>query len=435
MFTVTLSFGQGKYGATDADSVECITQLSLYEEFVKQKNYKDAYPGWKKACEVCPKSRKSLYINGVKMYRRFIQKEKDPVRKAAYLDTLMTVYDNRIANFGQEGYVLGRKANDLYRFDKKKERTEEANAMFKKSMDLRKEKTEAGALSGYYLSLYDLVKAGKAEKAAMLEEYLPLSDLTAQCIAKAKMIKDTAKAAKAVGKYEKAKTNIDEMFVKVGDCASIVDIFTTKLAASPDDMELKKKIMKVCTKRNCTDNDLFKQVAKDVHAASPSHETAFGIGKVEMSDKKYSSALNYFKQAIELCGEDCPDKAMYNLGAAQASLKTGNLQGAYSYAGKALALDPSDGSGYLIQAQAVAKTKCGTNALELKYVYWVAYDLAAKAKAKGGEVGNKASRLMSAYKANWPDKTELFNFGVIDKGTVRVGCWINASTEVREKGS
>ena len=36
-----------KYGATKEDSLKCIQNLSLYSEFYKQKNYKDAANPWK----------------------------------------------------------------------------------------------------------------------------------------------------------------------------------------------------------------------------------------------------------------------------------------------------------------------------------------------------------------------------------------------------
>jgi tetratricopeptide (TPR) repeat protein len=440
---VSLSFGQGgKYGASAEDSVECITQLSLYGEFIKQKNYKDALPGWRKACDICPKSSKKLYTNGVKIYRGYVigaqkamKKEADEAKKAKhaakmnlYLDTLMGIYDARIENFGQEGFVVGRKANDLFRF--LKDSSGAANEMFAKSMELQGDRTEAGVLSGYYQSLFEMVKQGKGDKVLMLEGYLPVNELIAKCIAKAKTAKN---AEKLVPKYETARSNIDEMFIKVGECPDISEIFSKKLEADPTNLELQKKILKVLNKRGCTDGDLFKKVAVAVHEAEPGHESAFAIGKMELSEKKYSSSITYFKQAMELCGEDCPDKLTYTLAAAQASLKSGSDQSAYNFAAQAIKIKSNCGDAYLIQAQCIAGTQCGTNALELKYVYWVAYDVAAKAKAVDSSVSSKANKLMGSYKANWPERTELFNHGKLDAGEVTVKCWINRSTKVREK--
>ena len=53
-----------KYGS---DSIECVTQLSLYREVYKQKNYEEAYPYWKWVKENCPMSSKYIFADGPKI--------------------------------------------------------------------------------------------------------------------------------------------------------------------------------------------------------------------------------------------------------------------------------------------------------------------------------------------------------------------------------
>lgn len=423
--------GQGKYGATPEDSVQCVTNLSLYIEYVKQKAYADALPGWRKACEICPKSSKNLYLNGVKMFRSFIQENKaNEEAKQAYIDTLMTVYDNRITHFGQEGFVKGRKAADMFRY--RKDNPAAANALFKESMDLQKEKSEAGVISGYYQSLYAMYKKGEADKAALLEGYLPVNETISKAIMRSQKISDEAKRAKAVERYTKAKNNIDEMFVQIGSCEDIVGIFGKKIEANPEDLDLSKKTLSILSRRECTDNDLYGRVAKFVHEKEPSAESAYSIAIMDLNDRKYGSALDYFKQAIELSGPDNPDLENYYLGAAQASLKNGSAQSANSYARKALGQNPNSGKAYLIIAQAVAGSKCGTNEFEIKAVYWLAYDYAQKAKSVDSKVSSQASRLMSGFKKQWPSKEIMFQYSILDKESVTIGCWVAESTKVRE---
>ena len=52
---------EGKFGM---DSVECVKNISVYREFVKQKNYTDAVAPWRWAYINCPRSTKNLYIDG-----------------------------------------------------------------------------------------------------------------------------------------------------------------------------------------------------------------------------------------------------------------------------------------------------------------------------------------------------------------------------------
>ena len=48
-------------------------------------------------------------INGTKLYSTFIDNETDEAKKDLLIDTLEWFYDQRIAHFGNEGYVRGRK--------------------------------------------------------------------------------------------------------------------------------------------------------------------------------------------------------------------------------------------------------------------------------------------------------------------------------------
>ena len=87
-------FAQGKYGK---DSAECIKYLSYYKEYYKQKAYDDALPNWRKAYAICPATaNQTMLIDGTALMRRLINKNtKDPVYRAALIDTLMAIHDAR----------------------------------------------------------------------------------------------------------------------------------------------------------------------------------------------------------------------------------------------------------------------------------------------------------------------------------------------------
>ena len=89
-----------KYGDTPEQQAACKENLSLYETYYKQKNYDDAYPFWKQACDVCPpKVSQNMYIKGVNLLKRQMKaaikaKDNAPPSKA------------REARFVDEGNVL-----------------------------------------------------------------------------------------------------------------------------------------------------------------------------------------------------------------------------------------------------------------------------------------------------------------------------------------
>ena len=89
---------QGKYGP---DSANCVTYLSYYHEYFKQKNYDAALPNWRKAISICaPTANQNMILDGTTLVRRLIAKNAaNKEYKAALIDTLMTLHDLRIKNY------------------------------------------------------------------------------------------------------------------------------------------------------------------------------------------------------------------------------------------------------------------------------------------------------------------------------------------------
>ena len=83
-----------KYGS---DSVECITQLSLYREVFKQKNYKEAYPSWKWVKDNCPMSSKYIFTNGPVILEDMIKSAgTDTVLRNAYIQELFDLVQSKL---------------------------------------------------------------------------------------------------------------------------------------------------------------------------------------------------------------------------------------------------------------------------------------------------------------------------------------------------
>ena len=81
---------QNKWGS---DSVSCITNLSLYREYYKQKNYTDALEPWRWTFMNCPKASGNIYKNGPVIIKAKMKKDK--ANRQAYIDTLMQIYEDR----------------------------------------------------------------------------------------------------------------------------------------------------------------------------------------------------------------------------------------------------------------------------------------------------------------------------------------------------
>ena len=66
----------GKYGL---DTIKCEENLTIYNEFYKQKSYDSAIDAWFYLFVHAQKRTKNIYIHGSTMYKHFIKNEKDSV--------------------------------------------------------------------------------------------------------------------------------------------------------------------------------------------------------------------------------------------------------------------------------------------------------------------------------------------------------------------
>ena len=72
LVSVLSAGAQAKKYDYGVDSVNCVKNLSLFNEFIKQKAYAESLEPWRRCIEICPKSRKGLYTNGAKMFKGLI---------------------------------------------------------------------------------------------------------------------------------------------------------------------------------------------------------------------------------------------------------------------------------------------------------------------------------------------------------------------------
>lgn len=132
-------FGRGK------DSIDCLLNVGMSREYVKQKDYKKAYLPWKAAISSCPKSQASLYSDGVKILHSLLETEKDSVKRRIYLDDLNDLYDKNIlykAELEQflqaplrKDYLLAAKAYDYLHYAKESLNLQQAYQFVREAVD------------------------------------------------------------------------------------------------------------------------------------------------------------------------------------------------------------------------------------------------------------------------------------------------------------
>jgi tetratricopeptide (TPR) repeat protein len=428
---------QSKYGATEEQQVACMEALSVYKSFKTQKNYADAYTVWQKACAVCPPDvNEGLYIDGVRFIKEVYNLTESTDRKKVLRDSLMLVYDQRMEIFAATDKdplnrcsILGYKASDYARYFKKDR--EGAYKMYKESLYCLTTASPASTISGYYLSLFEVFKAaeGDAKKAynsELLTEYLLLQDyIDANSINNA----DT----NMVEAFRKTRNNLDEIFVQIADCAQMLPVLEQKVNENPKDDELKKKVLRLMNKKDCSGSDFYIKVAKGVYDSDPDPTSAYAIGMSLLKKDDYSGALKYFEEAAN-GATDGSDRATYYLRAGQVASALGQSSKARGYAKKALALNPKDGMAIILEGDAIMALSgaCDDGALGARSVYWLAYDYYARAKSVDPSVSDAASRKMATAKGQFPSKEDIFNVAKKEGESFTVPC-VGETTTIRTR--
>ncbi|HOI86519.1 MAG TPA: hypothetical protein PLV51_01540 [Lentimicrobium sp.] len=410
-----------KYGA---DSVNCVMHLSLYREFFKQKNIKDATPHWRWVFNNCPLASQNTYIDGAKIMSARVDECKDPALREKLIDTLLMVYDQRITYFNREGYVLGRKAIDMYTY--RTDKVEQIYPVLKKSVELSGNKSEGAVLVYYFRSIISLVDLNKLEKSAIVDGYDQISVIIDH------NIKANQENAKALANWENIKANIESTFEPFATCPDLVAIYEKKFNDNPDDVELLSKITNVLDRKKCTDSELFFKATEKLHKLQPGAQSAYLMGSLNLERNNISRAATYMEEAANLFTDQADKIKALNL-LANIYFNQRNFSQARSTAYKILQLDPNYGKAYILigDLYAASVSMCSDDDLGGKTVFWAAIDKYAKARSVDSSVEAEASNKIGQYSRHFPAASDLFFRDLLEGNSYTVGCWINETTTIR----
>ena len=420
-------YENSKFGADSASRMECAKNISLYRQYFKQDNIKDAYPFWRRVVDICPKASLNTFIDGANIYKYFIETQSDPEMKNAYVDSLMWIYDLRMANYPtKKGYVLGRKGRDFLKYKNSDiADIEKGYKLLEESINLRDEKSDPGVMALLMSTSENLFKAGKMSNEKVIENYQIINDI----------INEQEKVEGKTEELETLKNAVDEIFGRsgAGTCKSLIPIFSEKFSATPNDIELLKKIAKFLGDADCTNSKLFFDASENLHKLEPSSSSAYNLARMAKEKREIQKAATYYKQAIEM-SDDNTLKSRYYVELSDITYRElGNPSAGRDYAVEAAKLDPTNGTAYLLMGHIYANTKCGDENFEGKALYWLAVDMYAQANATDPSLADDANKYIATYSPHFPDKDAIFFNDMKEGDSFQIGCWVNKSTKIRAK--
>ncbi len=437
-----------KYGP---DKELCEQNLSIYIEFYKQKNYKDAYKPWTYLFNNAPKRTKNIYLHGPKIIKALIKNLNDQSRYTPLVDSLIMVYDQRNVYYkGKEAYVIGMKGADLYKY--KKTTTEGLQTSYeelKKAFEMAGNESTASVLNYYFMATTKLVQA----KVLQVEDLIALfSDLSgvisykeaklSQDIYNAEQIEElSAKEQKLLKKNKKelktlgdVKTNLEKTLAPHATCEKLIELYAKNFEQNKDDVAWMKRAAKLLNKKECTDSDIFFSISEALYNIDPSSLAAANMGIRSLKRKDYEKAEGFYIYALEN-EPDKINKAQYAFRLAQTYGAMNKNNSAKSYALKAATYRSGWGEPYLLIGDLYAKTsrQCGEFKTEfLKRVgYWAAIDKYEYAKRIDPQLSKKSNERIEKYTKQMPSKTDIFSEGLIDEPSYKIDCWYSETVKIR----
>lgn len=423
---------------------ECVINVSLFHESVKNKMYADAYGPWWEVYTTCPNANKSIYTDGVKIVEALYQATSDPAEKERLAKLAIEMQDKRIRFFGNDpkypkAYILGEKGLayvDFYGESK----LEEARACLRESAEAMGTKSKMMVLKSLVdvsYALYKQDKDGKAEQ--LISDYELASNL----------LGDQASDPnnKNADVASKQKDYVDNIFAISGaaDCSKLDELYWDDVRDNVNNLEVLQKIVKLYKRVRCTESDIYFSACEASHKLQPTDESAAGCASMSAKKGDYEQAVAYYDEAIKLAmiEDELEDVADYQYNAAfycYNNLKKYQEARKYALASIAtlnsLGMNKGQGRCYIIIGMCYAATQLypqdAKGRILNKTVYWVAVDKFVKAKQVDPSVEAQANEFISSYSKYYPSKEERFDLpNEFSGSTYFVGGWIGESTNIR----
>ena len=474
---------KGLWGATEADSLEAVKNYSLYREFYKQGSYEDALPYWRYIYKNIPAARKTPLMDGEKMYRNYLEKQlescvcksgeipvedpakmvtyqkecknkggfikwkyKDEAKAQAYMDTINMIYDTRVKHFSQKGFLLAKKSQMLSKFY-----PQERDKIFdlrEKSIEIEAEDSDPVTVYYYFNSLMGKLSNKEITSDQLATKYDMLSDIMDYNI-------ENNSNDKQVEKYQKygerMESKMDKILsarenalsaaknaaakkaaAKAMDCPSIKSHYGAQLSANPNDLQTVKIYYSKLKKAGCKSDPAFLEVLLKWQSLEPSASRARYIAQTYQKQKNYAKAVEFYNKSLDLESDASKKAKTYMSLAKIEQVANSNYIKAREYAQKAAAAQAGWGDPYIFIGNLYlrSKSQCNSDGLGGASVYWVAYDMFAK--ANDIDPSSVATGKMSDARRGFPSKENLFmSKGVQPGSRFKVGCWINQNTTVK----
>lgn len=447
-FTAIMFLGMIGVSNAQAQNPECMTNLSIFSEHAKVKNYDAAYEPFKKVYETCPQLNNAIYVYGERILKYKIDKA-SAGEKDGFIKDLMGLYDDKMKYFSSKTNMAETEIDKvLLQYDNKMMDDSGVYAGLSKPFTEDKGNFKnPKALYLYFSSLVDLHNAGKKELQEVFdvyddvtgkieEENDKLTDRIAKLLPKEEEGTLTSKEKRQLKSYNSYSENygkiagsIDSKLGALADCGNLIPLYEKNYEEKKGDVNWVKRAVGRMFSKECTDDPMFQKLFEAQLALDPSADAYVYGGTLKNKAGDTKGAVADFNKALEL---ETDAKKKSNIAYKVATIyRRGSKSTARSYAQKAIDANPANGKAYLLIASLYAGSAnaCGTTPFEKRAIYWKAADMANKAGRVDPSLRGRANQSAASYSAKAPSKEMIFSSGMAGK-TVSFSCWVGGSIKV-----
>ncbi len=471
-------YAQDKYGS---EPEKCKTNLSLFHEAVKMKNFDAALEPWNWCFDNCPEASKVIFSDGLKMFesqynkaggliatvkgqkiqtndhifkvgRQYFDVSKaNKAELAKIASNIDIVYAMRIKYFPDN---LGKVYSDWANFSFKRavvENIKMKDEIFDKlGKSFRADPTGMSVknLGKFFQTLTDINKDINPQR--VFDSYDDITEavgLKMDIYSKELDILNNKEAngqtltAKEKKKKHAREVNLtalgqvegllDNTLSEVATCDRLVPLYKDNFEKNKNNVKWLKRAVSRLFQKECTDSDIYPIMVEAYVNAAPSSDAYVFYASILMDKRESSKAIEYFNKAINI-EKDNYKKARYLYRVAIIMKKRGSRSKSREYARRALKERPSMGSAYLLIANlyAASANTCGTDEISKRMVYVAAANKARTAKSVDPGITSTANKYIKSYMASAPSKKLIFTEGLTSGTPHKIGCWINETVRI-----
>ncbi|MEQ9467559.1 MAG: hypothetical protein RLN88_09110 [Ekhidna sp.] len=403
---------------------QAMEKQAYYKLLIAQSKFEEAMDPLNWLFKNNPKLNPSIYIQGADCMENMIKNTTDKVRKERLQDSLLWMYDQRIAHFDNDAATMDRKVYEAFKlYYKAPAKYPMLTDLFEKAYEMNGPEISTFNLNTYMLLAknYHQLNPDKMPAEKVLDIHSQISEI----------IEIKRKSGESADKLDKEQDKTDAWLSSIpGDilsCQFIEEKLVPKFRANPTDLSIAKKIFKYSVQAKCTDQPYFMEASEPVFKEQPSYTLASAIGNKYLAGGDAAKGLEFHAEAEKLA-TTTDEKYDALMGQAIANSKLGNKSRSRALAYEALSAKPGGTEAYNLIGNLYFTSfddcKGEQSQVQDRAIFIAAYDMYSKA-------GNKAQ--MEASKAQFPSIEDIFNEGKEEGDQITIGCWINTTVKLQRR--